>query len=150
MNATLMWSTCGSSASKPTLWCLICGEGSCFYHHMMQWIRCCYPAHPAGDEPGISKLVPSWPGPWSAVMHIMVSGRLPVQQKRVKSEKEEKKRVTGWGTANRRSAVWSRRALKSRFAFNPWFSSTLLLQYNPTLSKTIPVFVPNLGYSTTS
>ena len=51
MNATAMGSTGGSSSQKPTLWCWICGEGSCFCHHMMQWIGCCYPAHPAGDDP---------------------------------------------------------------------------------------------------
>ena len=33
------------------------------------------------------KLVPSWPGSWSAVAHMMVSGRPSVQRKRVKSQR---------------------------------------------------------------
>ena len=40
-------------------------------------------------------LVPSRPGPSSSVVHIVVSGRLPVRRKGSKVKEEDKKRVTG-------------------------------------------------------
>ena len=45
-----MWQLRGCPKLWPILWCWIGGEGSCFCHHVMQWIGCCYPAHPARDR----------------------------------------------------------------------------------------------------
>ena len=100
---------------------------------------CCSPAHPAGNELGNQCLHDKGPGQPPCTSWWEESFRC--------SEKESKwrrrilkKTVTGWGTGSRKSAVWSRRALNRRIEFNSWFSSTILLQYCPTLSKNIPLF----------
>ena len=89
-----MWQLCPQTHSVVlNLW-----RRSCFCHHMMKCIGCCYLGHPAGDEPGNWCLHGQGPD-WSAVVHIMVSGRLPVQWKRVKSlrgGKEKGNRIRNW------------------------------------------------------
>ena len=80
------------------------------------------------------KLVPSWPGPWSAVVHIMVSGRLPVQRKRVKRERggQEKgsqdKELATEGVQYEAEERWTA-GLTLTHDFHLHYSSSIVLLY---------------------